>query len=209
MSFPVTKIGLDQMPPIFFAAMRFGLTAVILVPFVKPPPRRLMMPIFLFAVTMGLLHFSLFFIGMAGAGAATAAITLNLQVPFAALIATLFLNDPVGWRRAGGMGLALIGLTIAGGEPRLAGHFGPFLILILSMLAWAVANAQVKVMEPINVLRLTAWMALMATPMLLLSSWVFELANGRLSRGLTGSDICRSSIMRRRSMCSVTAVGIC
>jgi O-acetylserine/cysteine efflux transporter len=173
-SFPITMLGLNQLPPILFGALRFGMTALILVPFVKPPPRHMMKSVLLFAFTMGFLHFSLFFIGMAGTGASTTAIALNLQVPFAAIIATLFLNDPIGWRRASGMALAVIGLTIVGGEPRILDDIGPFLILISSMLAWAVATAQVKVMEPIGVLRLTGWMALMATPMLLLSSWVFE-----------------------------------
>ena len=180
----VAKIGLEQLPPLLFMALRFGLLALILAPFVRWPGER-WFQIFLISITLGFLHFSLMFTGLADVDAATAAITIQLQVPFAALLAALFLNDKIGWRRAIGLATAFGGVAVISGEPRLEGNYVAFLLVVAASLVWALANVQIKRLGEINGLELNTWVSVFATPQLLLGSLLLE--SGQVE-ALTNAD---------------------
>lgn len=169
----VAKIGLEQLPPLVFMALRFGLLGLVLAPFVKWPGDR-WFQIFLISITLGFLHFALMFTGLADVDAATAAITIQLQVPFAAVLAAVFLNDKIGWRRAIGLATAFGGVAVISGEPRLEGNYIAFLLVISASLVWALANVQIKRLGNINGLELNTWVSVFATPQLILGSLVLE-----------------------------------
>lgn len=173
LNFVVAKIGLQQLPPLLFMALRFGLLGSLLAPFVKWPGAR-WPRIFLISVTLGFLHFSLMLTGLAAIDAATASITIQLQVPFAALLAAIFLNDKIGWRRAVGLATAFAGVAVISGEPRLQGNYGAFSMVVGASLVWAVANVQIKRLGEINGLELNAWVSIFAAPQLLLGSLLLE-----------------------------------
>lgn len=173
LNFAVAKIGLEQLPPIFMIALRFALVALLLGPFAKPPTGR-WRPVFLISVTLGLLHFSIMFTGLAGIDAATAAIAIQLQVPFAALLAAVVFKDMLGWRRALGMAVAFGGVALIAGEPRLEGSYVSLGLVILAACIWSVANIQVKLLRDIDGMTLNAWLAIFATPQLLLASLLLE-----------------------------------
>ncbi len=169
----VAKIGMEQIPPLVFMALRFGVLALILAPFVRWPGAR-WREILLISFTLGFLHFSLMFTGLVDVDAATAAITVQLQVPFAALLAAVFLNDKIGWRRAVGLATAFGGVAVISGEPRLEGNYTAFLLVVAASLVWALANVQIKRLGEINGLELNTWVSVFATPQLILGSLLFE-----------------------------------
>lgn len=119
-NFVVAKIGLTGLPPIFMMALHFAMSAVLLVPFVSMPREKLKQIVAL-SVVLGAGHFSMMFTGLKGPDRSTAAIAGQLQVPFSALLATVLLNDPPGWRRVIGMVVAFGGVILIAGEPRFAG----------------------------------------------------------------------------------------
>ena len=82
-------------------ALRFSFSAALLIPFVAMP-RGKMKEVATLSVTLGAAHFSMMFTGLKTIDASTAAIAIQLQVPFSALLATLLLADPPGWRRVVG-----------------------------------------------------------------------------------------------------------
>jgi O-acetylserine/cysteine efflux transporter len=172
-NFVVAKIGLEQLPPILLVALRFMLVAAVLVPLVKVP-RGQLGGIAVVSVVLGVLHFSLMFTGLRGIDASTAAISIQLQVPFAALLAALVFGEKLGWRRALGMAIAFCGVAIIAGEPRLQGAYGSLALVISAALVWAVANVLVKRLGDIDGTQLNAWMALFAFPQLLLASFLLE-----------------------------------
>src|SRR3546814_2542119 len=98
-NFAIAKIGLEQLPPILFMASRFGLVALLLLPFAKRPTGQ-WGAVFAISITLGLLHFSFMFNGLKSIDAATASIAIQLQVPFASLLAAIFFKYKLGWRRA-------------------------------------------------------------------------------------------------------------
>lgn len=173
LNFAVSKAGLDHFPPIFMISLRFALVAVLLVPFVRMPRGR-MKEIALFSITLGLLHFSFMFSGLSRVDAAVAAITIQIQVPFAALLSAILFRDPPGWRRLLGMALAIAGVSILAGEPRTSSVLWAVGLIVVAALIWAVSNIQMKQLANVDGFALNGWMALLAVPQLLLASLVIE-----------------------------------
>lgn len=172
-NFAVAKIGLQQLPPMLFMACRFALVALLLLPFAKPP-RGQWRAVFAIAVTLGLLHFSFMFNGLKTVDAATASIAIQLQVPFASLLAAIFFQDKLGWRRALGMAIAFLGVAVIAGEPRLQGQYVALGFVITASFIWSISNVQIKLLKDIDGVSLNAWVAAFATPMLIAASLVME-----------------------------------
>ena len=86
-NFAVAKFGLDDFSPIFFVALRFSLVAVLLIFVVGLPRRDKLLRLLPLSVTMGVMHFTLMFLGMSRLDAATSSIAVQLQTPFAAIMA--------------------------------------------------------------------------------------------------------------------------
>jgi O-acetylserine/cysteine efflux transporter len=173
LNFAVAKVGLEELPPLLFMAMRFTLVAIVLIPWVKPP-RGYWRQVIAIAFTLGLLHFSLMFSGLKILDASTAAISIQLQVPFAALLAAIFFKDKLGWRRATGMAIAFIGVALIAGEPRLNGQYLALFMVISAACIWSVANVQIKFLTEVDGFSLNAWIAVFATPMLFAASFALE-----------------------------------
>jgi len=173
LNFVVVKVGLDVMPPFAFVMTRFIMVAIILAPFIKWPKRP--WALLGLSVTLGALHFSLMFTGMKQIDAATAAIAVQLQVPFAALLAALFFKDKLGWRRMTGMALAFAGVGLIAGEPRFQGGLMPLMLVLAAACVWAFANIQIKALgEDVDIWSLNGWVAIMATPQLVIVTFLFE-----------------------------------
>ncbi len=173
LNFVVVKIGLEQLPPLTFMALRFFVVAVLLVAFV-PVPRGRLGELYLYSLTLGVVHFALIFGALPHVDAAVAAIAIQIQVPFAALLAALFLNDRIGWRRAVGMAVAIAGVAILAGEPRQGSPIWAVAMVVVAALVWAGSNIQMKRLSDLGSLQLNAWVALLATPQLVLLSLVLE-----------------------------------
>ena len=173
LNFAVVKIGLEQLPPLLLVALRFALVAVLLVPFVPRPTGR-WLEVFLISFTLGFVHFALMFTGLITIDAATAAIAIQLQVPFSAILAAFVFGDRPGWRRLLGMAIAFGGVALIAGEPRLGGQYGALALVLGAAMCWSVANIQIKRLEGVSGMTLNAWMAVFATPQLLLGSLFLE-----------------------------------
>jgi len=173
LNFVVAKLGLQEIPPLLLTALRFFVVAILLVPFV-PRPRRILTRILPLSVTLGSLHFSLMFVGLTRVDASVASIAIQLQIPFAAILAAIFFKDRLGWRRAAGMALAFFGVVLVAGMPRISGDRLYLVLVILASLVWAVGNVQVKALDGIGAVTLNAWISLFSAPQLLILSLIFE-----------------------------------
>jgi O-acetylserine/cysteine efflux transporter len=173
MNFVVAKIGLLYMPPILFIALRFSVVAILLVPFVRIPRGRLL-AIAGLSVVLGSLHFTLMFNAMRILDAGTASVVIQLQVPFAALLAALIFKDKLGWRSIAGMVLAFAGVLLIAGEPRLSGGLLGIGLVVVAAFFFALANIQMKKLGDVDPNAINAWVALFATPQLFLISAVLE-----------------------------------
>jgi len=173
LNFVVAKIGLEELPPMLLVGIRFLLVAALLIGFV-PIPRGHMARIAALSISMGALHFGLMFVGIRHVDASVASVAIQLQVPFAALLAWLFLGDRLGWRRVGGMALAFLGIVVIAGEPRMATNLGPLGLIVIASFLWAIGNVQLRDLRAVSPMALNAWLALFAAPQMLIASAVFE-----------------------------------
>ena len=147
--------------------------ALILLPFVRVP-RGDLLRILLLSLTLGCIHFSLFFTGLSGLDPGLGSIVAQSQAPFATLIGALLYKDYPGWRRWLGMTLAFVGIWVAAGEPRVGGGLFYIALCMSGSLAWAIANFQIKALGHVDNFALNAYMALFAVPMLLAVSFALE-----------------------------------
>lgn len=173
LNFVVAKVGLQELPPMLMVGLRFIMVAALLIGFV-PFPRGQFGKIVGLSISMGALHFGLMFVGIRNVDASVASVAIQLQVPFAALLAWLFLGDTLGWRRAAGMALAFLGIILIGGEPRMAGSLLPLGLIVAASFLWAVGNIQLRHLRAVSPMALNAWLALFAAPQMFLASALFE-----------------------------------
>ena len=178
LNFAITKLGVAEMPPMMVVAIRYALTAMILAPWLKWPGAKFPQ-IVMISFTLGFVHFSLMFTGLTGLDASVAAIAVQSQVPFSAVLAFLVFRDRLGWKRAGGIAIALSGIGLTAGLNDEAAGVDPFFLtlVVMAALAWSISHIQVKRLGQIDSLTLNAWIALLAAPQLALGTVVIEGSN--------------------------------
>jgi len=176
MGFTLAKVAFvyADFPPILLMAFRFTLTALVLVWFVKPPWGQ-MRAIFWIAVVSATIQYSLTFTGLTGINASTAIIVVQLEFPFMALLAVIFLKDTLGLRRIFGIIVAFAGIVMIAGQPELQGEFKYVLLVGSGAMTWAVGQIMIKKLKtPLGGFTLIAWVAVFAAPQLFLASWLIE-----------------------------------
>jgi len=167
------KAGLDEFPPLFLMSMRFIVSAVLLCWFF-PPPIGQLRAIFLIALVSATIQYGLTFYGLAGLDASTAVLFMQLEVPFSAACAAIFLNDKLGWKRAGGLVVAFFGVALIAGAPSLRNQLFPAFLVIAGVFTWAIGQVMIKKMVKITGFQLIAWVSIFAGPQMLVSSLVLE-----------------------------------
>ena len=172
-NFIAGKVGLAVWPPLFMMALRFGLVAIVLAPFLKPPRGR-WRKVVLLSVIYGSFHFGPLFLGLQKVDAGLVAIAGQLVVPFSALLALVFYGERMGGWQLLGMAVAFVGAYLLAGEPSASTNLASFALVIGASLGWSVANIVIKTLGPMNVFQLNAWIALLACPQLLAQSLIFE-----------------------------------
>lgn len=172
--FVTSKYAADNMPPLFFLALRFVAVSLILIWFVKIP-YGYFKPVLLFAVTMGVGHFGLFYIALQlGVEASTAAIIWQTQIPITVFLAAVILNDRPGFLAIFGIAISFGGVFLLVGEPRHLGNISALGIMLASSAMWAIANIQAKKLTDIEPLTLNAWMSVFSAIVLLVCSIFIE-----------------------------------
>lgn len=167
------KAAIDHFPPILLMSIRFTLAAAILLWFVRPP-WHLMGKIFLAALVGAAVQYSLTYSGLAGLDASIMILVVQLEVPFAALLAWLVFKDPLGWRGFAGMMLAFVGIALISGSPEQRGNLIPILLVAGGAFTFALGQIMVKRIGQVGGITMIACIAAMAGPQLLVSSMIFE-----------------------------------
>lgn len=173
-NFIAGKIGAGTFQPLFFTSIRFLFLLILMLPWLKPAPGY-MLPLLRVSFLLGVVHFGMVFIGLnAGGNIASIAITTQLYVPFSAILATVLLRERISLLRILAIIIALLGIMVIGFDPIVFNHLDAVLWVAGAALAMAVATILMRQCPNLGVFRLQAWIALVATPSLLLLSLLFE-----------------------------------
>ncbi|MDC3315826.1 EamA family transporter [Candidatus Thioglobus sp.] len=173
LGFTLAKIGMEQFSALLIMSIRFGIAGLVLVWFTKPPWGH-MREIFVVALIGSTIQYGLTYNGLKGIDASTAAILVQLEGPILALLGTILLKEKLGLTRALGMGLAFLGVFIIAGEPRLEGHIDSVILLVAGSAVWAVAQIMISRLKGLSGITILAWVAIMATPQMLIASLIIE-----------------------------------
>ena len=173
LGFTLAKIGMDQFSALLIMSIRFGIAGLVLVWFTKPPWGH-MREIFVVALIGSTIQYGLTYNGLKGIDASTAAILVQLEGPILALMGTILLKEKLGLTRALGMGFAFLGVFIIAGEPRLDGHIDSVILLVAGSTVWAVAQIMISRLKGLSGITILAWVAIMATPQMLIASLIIE-----------------------------------
>lgn len=184
-NFVVIKVAVSEIPPLALTTLRFAWVALLVAPFFRPS-RAQVGSIAALALVLGFGHFGMLFIGLRGADAATTALMIQLGIPFSVILSTLLFADSLGKVRLLGMVLAFSGAALLAGEPE-GGTPLALLALLVSAFCWALANVLIKRRSDIHPLTIIGWMSLLAMPILLLCSALFESGQISAIRHASGS----------------------
>ncbi|MBL6935883.1 MAG: EamA family transporter [Alphaproteobacteria bacterium] len=176
-NFVVIKTGLPELPPLLMLALRFSLVAVLLVPFMRPPTGRIV-EIARISMILGFFHFGLLFWGLTQVEAALGAVVIQLQLPFAVIMAILLLNERPSTASLIGTAIAFAGVILIGSRAEFQGNGVYLLLIVLAAAGWAFSNIPIKRLGPINVFTLNGWISLFAAPQLLALSLMLESGQG-------------------------------
>ncbi|MFN3146240.1 MAG: DMT family transporter [Paracoccaceae bacterium] len=185
MGLVLAKGAIAHFPPILLMALRFALTAAVLVWFTRIPHGNLAR-LFGIAIIAAALQYSLTFTGLTGLQAGIAALIVQLEVPFLVLLGALVLGERPGARKWVGIAVAFCGIGLMVWQ----GDFGADIVSVLMVVggafSWAVGQVMVRRLKDIEGLQVTAWIAVFATPQLFAMSFLFE--SGQVA-AIRGADI--------------------
>ena len=179
--FIVIKLAVSEIPPIFYAAIRMTLVAVIMAAFLRWRAGQ-MRRIFIAGLCLGAFNYAFMFSGLKQATASASAIAMELYVPFATILSVIFLDEKVGWRRILGIGLAFIGVAIIaiGGKSDAPGvniGLGVGLIACGAMTE-AIGAINIKRAEGFKPHELLAWFSLIGAVALWPMTFIVEDGQG-------------------------------
>ena len=172
--FTLAKVGMNEFPPLFLMGLRFSLASLVLVSFVTLPHGQLKQ-IFWISFIGSTLQYGLTFTGLSMMDASLAIIIIHLEVPFAVLLAALFLKDKPGKQRILGMLISFAGIVLIAGQPSLREQMLAILLTTSGALMWAVGQIMVKRLEnPPSGFALTAWIGVFSGPQMIMGSFIIE-----------------------------------
>ena len=173
-NFVVIRWGLDGLPPFLFATLRFTLSALPWLLFIRRPA----VPwhkLATFGVLLGVGQFALLFLAMrADISPGLASLVVQVQVFFTIGLSLLTLGERVRGFQLVGLLLGVAGLAV------IAAHLDSTLtakglsLVLGAAFFWACANMVVKSVGRVDMLGFMVWSSLFAVPPLLALSWWIE-----------------------------------
>ncbi|HEY4076810.1 MAG TPA: EamA family transporter [Rhizomicrobium sp.] len=173
-NFVVIRLGLNALPPLFFAALRFTFVVLPLV-FFLPKPKVPWSNLAAYGVCIGLLQFGMLFIAMNGhISPGLASLVVQIQVFFTIGLAMWRRGEKLSPHQMTAFALALAGMAVIAAHN---GHgttaLGLSLVLVAAM-GWALGNQASREAGAVNMLAYVVWAAMFSVPPLLTLSLLLE-----------------------------------
>ena len=186
-NFVVIRFGLNHLPPLLFAALRFTIAFLPAALFIRRP-RVPLYRLASYGLLIGAGQFGLLFIAMkSDLSPGLASLILQSQAFFTIGLAILLSGErlrPHQWLAVSlaACGMALIGYMGGGDATPLGLTLG-----LVAALCWAGGNLVARSTPGVNMLAYVVWSSLFAAPPLFLLSFLFE-GPAAMSAGLASAD---------------------
>lgn len=173
-NFVVIRIGLDHLPPLLFAALRFLLAAVPAV-FLLPRPQTSWLNLAAYGLLIGAGQFGVLFVAMrSDISPGLASLVIQVQVFFTIGLSVVLMGERVRGYQWAALLLAVAGIgVIALHTDATTTPLGLALVTFAAM-GWAGGNIVAKRSGARNMLSYVVWASLFSTPPLLALSFTLE-----------------------------------
>ncbi|HUG62060.1 MAG TPA: DMT family transporter [Methylomirabilota bacterium] len=181
----IAKIAVTDLaiPPLFYAAIRYAVVAVVALPWILPLPRPLWR-VATIAFLLGGCSFALFFTGMTTATPSSAAIVLQLGLPMTTLLSVFLLDEVIGWRRITGIALTFAGAVLVMWDPNGLIVSAGLLFIAGAALASSLGAVMMKQTSGVAPMQFQAWVGVTSALPLGLLSAVVE--TGQIEKSVAG-----------------------
>jgi O-acetylserine/cysteine efflux transporter len=177
-NFVVIVWGLHELPPLLFAGLRFFLSAIPAMFFIRRPatPWRYLVA---YGVLLGAGQFGLLFLAMNGhITPGLASLIIQVQVIFTIGLSVALFHERVPATAIVGTAIALAGLATVGAHLDATVTPLGLALILCAAFCWASANVCVKLAArrgaPFSMLAFIVWSSIFAVPPLAVLSLVFE-----------------------------------
>lgn len=173
-NFSIIKIGLEELPPLLFSALRFAVVAIPAVFFI-PFPKTSVWNVVGVGIFLGVVKFGLLFIAMkSDASAGLSSLILQAQVFFTIGLSVFFFKETISKPQLFGISVAVIGFAFffftSGGNITLLG----LSLILLAAFFWSISNLIMKRMQGVNLFHFIVWVCLIPPLPLLALSYFTE-----------------------------------
>jgi len=157
----LTKYALTHLPPFLASSIRFGLTAVVLVTFMRPQQSAL--PWLSVIGLLTALHFGIQSVGLwLARDLAPMVIAMQLWIPASAIMASVFLRERMGMRRIVGVAISFLGIVVLAADPSLTPQLFAFALVGIASILYGATSVVVRRGPAVHPLAYQAWIALAA-----------------------------------------------
>jgi O-acetylserine/cysteine efflux transporter len=174
-NFLTSALSLREFSPLLFTALRLLLLGLLLMPFLKPPPRAQYGRLLAVAVCNGVLHFGLSFWALKLAGdIASPAIVMQSYVPIAAILAWLLLGERFAWRTGLAIVVSFAGILVLGFDPLVLDRPESLLLMLVSAFFLGLGTVLMRDLKGINAFNVLGWSAWIGCVPLFIASAAIE-----------------------------------
>jgi O-acetylserine/cysteine efflux transporter len=143
-SFVVIRVGLNAVPPLLLATLRFALAAFPLVLLV-PRPRVHRRWLAAYGIATGVIQFGVAFTAMSiGLSAGLASLVIQMQAFFTVLLSSAFFSEKLRFNQWLGLGVAFSGIGLIAATTDSSATLPSLALILIAALGWAAANLVVK-----------------------------------------------------------------
>ena len=168
------KVATLYLPPMLMGGLRFLVALAFLFPFIRPPfpePRKVLAIVLL----TGPIHFGIIYVAFSMAKALSPLVVASqLWIPFTAIFAWRILGESMRPPAVIGLLIAFVGVAWMSLDPHGAGDLPALALIVFAGACWAVATVLVRKTPGIKPLKMQGMTALVAAPVLLTMSFIFE-----------------------------------
>ena len=176
-SYPVGKIGVNNISALVFVTLRVGIMALALLPFlqIKTFNKENYKYILFFTVAMGLIVYPMIYLSLQYSISTSGIIILmQCSIPIGVLMSAFFLKENVSYKRWLVISFVIFGVIIVGFDPLILQEPLGILFAVIGGFGYALASLFSKYLQRENPLNVNAWMAIITFPCLALLTLILE-----------------------------------
>lgn len=157
----LTKYVLLHLPPLFASSIRFAITAALLFMFWKPAAGAWRPLVIVGLLTS--LHFGIQAVGLWLADdLSPMVIAMQLWIPAAAVLASIFLRERIGVVRMIGVAVSFAGTALLAADGAVIPQLGAFLLVAVASALYGAVSVYVRRAPALHPLAYQAWIAIAA-----------------------------------------------